>query len=74
MKNAFIIRFACQRMVGIAQTVRAPGCGPGGHGFKSHYPPHKNALGCSQAVRHRTLTPAVRWFESTHPSQLFMGH
>ncbi len=26
-------------MVGIAQLVRAPGCGPGGRGFKSHYSP-----------------------------------
>ncbi len=27
-------------MVGIAQLVRAPDCGSGGRGFKSHYPPH----------------------------------
>ena len=27
-------------MVGIAQLVRAPGCGPGGHRFDSDYPPH----------------------------------
>ena len=27
-------------MVGIAQLVRAPGCGPGGHRFESDYPPH----------------------------------
>ena len=26
--------------VGIAQLVRAPGCGPGGRGFESHYSPH----------------------------------
>ncbi len=26
-------------MVGIAQLVRAPGCGPGGRGFKSRYSP-----------------------------------
>jgi hypothetical protein len=26
-------------MVGVAQLVRAPGCGPGGHGFKSHHSP-----------------------------------
>ena len=30
-------------MVGIAQLVRAPGCGPGGHGFDSHYSPHKKS-------------------------------
>ncbi|SVC98448.1 uncharacterized protein METZ01_LOCUS351302 [marine metagenome] len=27
-------------MVGVAQQVRAPGCGPGGRGFKSHRSPH----------------------------------
>ncbi len=26
-------------MVGVAQVVRAPGCGPGGRGFKSHLSP-----------------------------------
>ncbi len=28
-------------MVSVAQLVRAPGCGPGGRGFKSHRSPHK---------------------------------
>ena len=27
-------------MVGVAQLVRAPGCGPGGHGFNSHHSPY----------------------------------
>ena len=27
-------------MAGVAQVVRAPGCGPGGRGFKSHFSPH----------------------------------
>ena len=27
---------------GIAQLVRAPGCGPVGRGFKSHYSPQQN--------------------------------
>ena len=27
-------------MVGIAKLVIAPGCGPGGRGFESHYSPH----------------------------------
>ena len=31
-------------MVSIAQLVRAPGCGPGGRGFESHYSPQKKAL------------------------------
>lgn len=30
---------------------------------------NKNILGCSQAVRHGTLTPAFHRFESCHPSQ-----
>ena len=29
-------------MVALAQLVRAPGCGPGGHGFETHRPPQKN--------------------------------
>ena len=28
-------------MVGVAQSIRAPGCGPGGSGFDSHRSPHK---------------------------------
>ena len=28
-------------------------------------------LGCRQAVRQRTLTPSLRWFESSHPSHEF---
>ena len=27
-------------MVGVAQLVRVPGCGPGGRGFKSPHSPH----------------------------------
>ena len=27
-------------VVGIAQLVRVPGCGPGGRGFEPHYSPH----------------------------------
>ena len=27
-------------MVGVAQLVRAPGCGPGGRRFKSGFSPH----------------------------------
>ena len=55
-------------MVGIAQLVRVPGCGPGGRGFEPHYSPHLlfhksrrgffALLGRSQAVRHQTLTLA----------------
>ena len=40
--------------------VNAPVCGTGDRGFESHLPPHfrKFTLGCSQAVRHQTLTLA----------------
>ena len=29
-----------RHVVGIAQLVRVPGCGPGGRGFEPHYSPH----------------------------------
>src|SRR5262249_24046022 len=29
-----------RQMVGVAQLVRAPGCGAGGRGFEPHHPPH----------------------------------
>ena len=54
-------------MVELAQLVRALVCGTRGRGFDSHIPPHYFlnfyrgllfTLGCSQAVRHGTLTPA----------------
>ena len=28
-------------VVGVAQLVRAPGCGPGGRGFETPRPPHQ---------------------------------
>ena len=31
-------------MVGVAQLVRASGCGPEGRGFESHHSPHKNFI------------------------------
>ena len=69
----FVPKRYSQDVVGIAQLVRAPDCGSGGHRFDSDYPPHffyihfgvnqaiicKNSiLGCRQAVRHSTLTAA----------------
>ena len=38
---------------------------------ESCHPCQRGALGCRQAVRHRTLTPAFRRFESYHPSQFY---
>ncbi len=31
-------------VVGVAQLVRAPGCGPGGRGFETPRPPQQNLL------------------------------
>ncbi len=60
-------------MVGIAQLVRAPGCGPGGQGFESLYSPHnKHALpllGCRQVVKAPDFDSGIRRFKSCHPSQ-----
>ena len=60
-------------MVGIAQLVRVPGCGPGGRGFESHYSPHLilqsgKTMGCSQAVKATDFDSVSRRFKSCHPS------
>ena len=36
-----IFIFATEKMVVVAQLVRAPDCGSGGRGFESHHPPKK---------------------------------
>ena len=69
IKNKLKYVLHVTKMVDVAQLVRAPGCGPGGRGFESHLSPHVYyILGCSQAVRHQTLTLAFRRFESSQPS------
>ena len=48
--------FACHfnyeigHMVGVAQLVRAPGCGPGGRGFNSHRSPKLIAGSISNSI------------------------
>ena len=61
-------------MVGIAQLVRAPGCGPGGRGFESHYSPHidnniQYILGVSPSGKATDFDSVMRWFKSSHPCQ-----
>ena len=40
IKEIFTIFFAFVGMADLAQLVRASDCGPEGHGFESHSPPH----------------------------------
>ena len=54
-------------MVGIAQLVRAPDCGSGGRGFKSHYPPQN--YGLSPSGKAPDFDSGIRWFKSSQPSQ-----
>ncbi len=37
-------------MVGVAQLVRVPGCGPGGHGFDPHRLPQNLAIKGQQSL------------------------
>ena len=69
-------------MVGIAQLVRAPGCGPGGQGFESLYSPHfvgfeiygaqskifhSLLVGVSPSGKARDFDFRIRKFESCYP-------
>ncbi len=58
------------RMVGVAQLVRAPGCGPGGQGFKSLHSPHLVYGGRSSVGRAPGCGPGGRGFKS-HRSPFF---
>ena len=53
-------------MVGVAQLVRAPVCGTGGCGFKSHHSP-KNFGVWRSPVSAPALGAGGRRFESSHP-------
>ena len=58
-------------MVGIAQLVRVPGCGPGGRGFEPHYSPHftdSAYYGVSPSGKAPDFDSGTRRFKSCHPS------
>ena len=61
-------------MVDIAQLARAPDCGSGGHRFNSDYPPHFNfSIGVSPSGKAMDFDSIIRWFESSHPSHIFIN-
>ena len=59
-------------MVGVAQSVRAPGCGPGGRGFESLHSPHY-FLGVSPSGKAQDFDFCIRWFKSSYPCQEICG-
>lgn len=44
-------------MAGVAQSVRAPDCGSGGHGFDPHYSPHSYFIGTGNIKAVRKQSP-----------------
>ncbi len=61
-----------KNVVGIAQLVRAPDCGPGGREFDPLCPPHLILLhwGVAKWLRHRILIPA---FVGSNPATPAIG-
>ena len=57
------------KMVGVAQLVRAPGCGPGGRGFKSLHSPHFCCAPVAQLDRAPDFGSGGREFESLRAHQ-----
>jgi hypothetical protein len=63
-------------MAGVAQLVRAPGCGPGGRGFKTHRSPHiqetqkGNLSGGFIFVNKHVINPG-EWFSAAHISVVY---
>ena len=47
-------------MVGMAQLVRASGCGPEGRGFETHYSPHKKTEQVADLLCFFKLNPPRR--------------
>ena len=59
-------------MVGVAQLVRAPGCGPGGRRFKSGHSPSLKFSGCSAArLAHLLWEQGVGGSNPLTPTSLF---
>ena len=49
-------------MVGVAQLVRASGCGPEGRGFDSHHSPHeKTSLLCNEVFSTKFGYAELNW-------------
>ncbi len=46
-------------MVGVAQLVRASGCGPEGRGFESHHSPFKKSYECTAFLFYKIKTGFV---------------
>ena len=51
-------------VVGVAQLVRAPGCGSGGRGFKTHHPPHLHTSSnvSSTSSIYTTIANHIRYY------------
>ena len=58
-------------MVGVAQLVRASGCGPGGRGFKSLHSPHFFWASVAQLDRAPDFGSGGRGFESFRARKFF---
>ena len=66
MGQGFESLLARHIVVGIAQLVRVPGCGPGGRGFEPHYSPHffrcrmQGTVGVSPSGKARDFDSRIR--------------
>lgn len=51
-RNQLILTVLCARVAGVAQLVRAAGCGPAGRGFETHRSPHSTRLLLRKSLAH----------------------